>query len=205
MEKCDMKCQILLIGDSGIGKTCMLRRFADDKFDPNCILTGIGVDYKARILEISGKSVLTQVWDTAGQERFNTITKNFYHRADAVMLVYDITDVRSFENISKWMYNIDENAKDNIVKMLIGNKWDLKDKRVISRDRGEEMAREYGISYHETSAKTNTNIDVAFDNIIREIIVKKSQTPTGMHNDIIDPTQKQEDYVQNVLKLCCQL
>ncbi|CAL2046350.1 unnamed protein product [Caenorhabditis brenneri] len=204
MEKCDMKCQILLIGDSGIGKTCMLRRFADDKFDPNYILT-IGVDYKARILEISGKSVLVQVWDTAGQERFNTITKNFYHRADAVMLVYDITDVKSFENISKWMYNIDENAKDNIVKMLIGNKCDLKDKRVISRDRGEEMAREYGISFHETSAKSNTNIDASFDGIIREIIVKKTQNPTELHNDVIDPTQHQEDYVQNVLKLCCQL
>ncbi|EGT34389.1 hypothetical protein CAEBREN_23279 [Caenorhabditis brenneri] len=204
MEKCDMKCQILLIGDSGIGKTCMLRRFADDEFDPSYILT-IGVDYKARILEISGKSVLTQVWDTAGQERFNTITKNFYHRADAVMLVYDITDVKSFENISKWMYNIDENAKDNIVKMLIGNKCDLKDKRVISRDRGEEMAREYGISFHETSAKSNTNIDAAFDDIIREIIVKKTLTPTEMHNDVIDPTQQKEDYVQNVLKLCCQL
>lgn len=204
MEKCDMKCQILLIGDSGIGKTCILRRFADDKFDPNYILT-IGVDFKVKTIEINGKSVLVQVWDTAGQERFNTITKNFYHRADAVMLVYDITDAKSFKNISQWMHNIDENAKDTIVKTLIGNKCDLKDKRVISRDLGEEMAKEYGISFHETSAKTNINIEVAFGDLIQKILVKKSETPAEVNNDIIDPTQNSEDYVQNVLKLCCQL
>lgn len=196
-----MRCQILLIGDSGIGKTCIMRRFADNKFDPNYILT-IGVDFKVKTLDINGKTVLVQVWDTAGQERFNTMTANFYHRADAVMLVYDITDRKSFENISNWMHNLDENAKDNVLKMIIGSKCDLKDKRVVSRDLGEETAKEYGISFRETSAKTNTDIDAAFDELVHQVLVKKSKAPVIEHTGIIDPTE-QQDYVRDVVKMCC--
>uniref|UniRef100_A0A4W5M2F7 Ras-related protein Rab-13 n=1 Tax=Hucho hucho TaxID=62062 RepID=A0A4W5M2F7_9TELE len=130
--------KLLLIGDSGVGKTCVLFRFSEDAFNSTFIST-IGIDFKIRTIELDGKKIKLQIWDTAGQERFRTITTAYYRGAMGIMLVYDITNEKSFENIKNWIRNIEEHASADVEKMVLGNKCDINDKRQVSKERGEKL------------------------------------------------------------------
>merc|ERR1712066_22512 len=164
----DYLLKLLLIGDSGVGKTCLLFRFAEDSFNPAFIST-IGIDFKIRTIEVDGKRLKLQIWDTAGQERFRTITTAYYRGAAGIMLVYDVTSERSFDSISNWIRNIEENAAEGVEKLLIGNKSDLVDKRVISTERGKTLAMQYDIPFFETSAQNGENVEDSFVQIGRTI------------------------------------
>lgn len=161
----------MLIGDSGVGKTCILFRFSEDAYDTTFIST-IGIDFKIRTIDLDGKKIKLQIWDTAGQERFRTITTAYYRGAMGIMLVYDITNEKSFENIKNWIRNIEENASADVEKMLLGNKCELEEKRQVSKERGEQLAVEYGIKFLETSAKAGTRVEEAFDTLARDIKAK---------------------------------
>ncbi len=163
--------KLLLIGDSGVGKTCILFRFSDDAFNSTFIST-IGIDFKIKTVELRGKKIKLQIWDTAGQERFHTITTSYYRGAMGIMLVYDVTNPKSFDNIAKWLRNIQEHANEDVEKMILGNKCDMEDKRMISRERGETIACENGVRFLETSAKTNVNIERAFLELSESILDK---------------------------------
>jgi len=167
----DLLFKLLLIGDSGVGKTCILFRFSDDAFNTTFIST-IGIDFKIKTIEMNGKKIKLQIWDTAGQERFHTITTSYYRGAMGIMLVYDITNAKSFDNIAKWLRNIQEHANEDVEKMILANKCDMEEKRVISKERGEAIARENGIRFLETSAKTNINIERAFTELSENILSK---------------------------------
>uniref|UniRef100_A0A914LLV1 Ras-related protein Rab-10 n=1 Tax=Meloidogyne incognita TaxID=6306 RepID=A0A914LLV1_MELIC len=167
----DLLFKLLLIGDSGVGKTCILYRFSDDAFNTTFIST-IGIDFKIKTIELRGKKIKLQIWDTAGQERFHTITTSYYRGAMGIMMVYDITNTRSFDNISKWLRHIDEHASEDVVKMLLGNKCDMSDRRVVSKERGEKIASDHGINFMETSAKANINVDKAFHELAEAILCK---------------------------------
>ncbi|CAK8691301.1 ras-related protein Rab-10-like [Clavelina lepadiformis] len=167
----DLLFKLLLIGDSGVGKTCVLFRFSDDAFNTTFIST-IGIDFKIKTVELNGKKIKLQIWDTAGQERFHTITTSYYRGANGIMLVYDITNTKSFDNISKWLRNIEEHASEDVEKMLLGNKCDMEDKRMISKERGEMIAKDHGIKFYETSAKNNINIETAFIALATDILHK---------------------------------
>uniref|UniRef100_A0A914HNX5 Ras-related protein Rab-13 n=1 Tax=Globodera rostochiensis TaxID=31243 RepID=A0A914HNX5_GLORO len=162
---------LLLIGDSGVGKTCILYRFSDDAFNTSFIST-IGIDFKIKTIELRGKKIKLQIWDTAGQERFHTITTSYYRGAMGIMMVYDITNAKSFDNIAKWLRYIDEHASEDVVKMLLGNKCDMSDRRVVSKERGEKIAIDHGIRFLETSAKANINIEKAFYDLAEAILDK---------------------------------
>ncbi|XP_068030180.1 ras-related protein Rab-8A isoform X2 [Anomalospiza imberbis] len=163
--------KLLLIGDSGVGKTCALFRFSEDAFNATFIST-IGIDFKIRTIELDGKRIKLQIWDTAGQERFRTITTAYYRGAMGIMLVYDITNEKSFENIRNWVRNIEEHASPDVEKMILGNKCDANDKRQVSREQGEKLAASFGIKFMETSAKANINIENAFFTLARDIKAK---------------------------------
>ncbi|CAH1983672.1 unnamed protein product [Acanthoscelides obtectus] len=163
--------KLLLIGDSGVGKTCVLFRFSEDAFNTTFIST-IGIDFKIRTIDLDGKKIKLQIWDTAGQERFRTITTAYYRGAMGIMLVYDITNEKSFENIKNWIRNIEENASADVEKMLLGNKCELEDKRQVSKERGEQLAIEYGIKFIETSAKNSIRVEDAFFTLARDIKAK---------------------------------
>lgn len=160
--------KLLLIGDSGVGKTCVLFRFSEDAFNSTFIST-IGIDFKIRTIELDGKKIKLQIWDTAGQERFRTITTAYYRGAMGIMLVYDITNEKSFDNIRNWIRNIEEHAAADVEKMVLGNKCDMDDKRQVSKDRGEQLASEYTIKFMETSAKTAQNVEESFITLARDI------------------------------------
>ncbi|XP_069650393.1 ras-related protein Rab-13 isoform X1 [Haliaeetus albicilla] len=177
--------KLLLIGDSGVGKTCLIIRFAEDNFTSTYIST-IGIDFKIRTVDIDGKKIKLQVWDTAGQERFKTITTAYYRGAvvwwggasspqKGIILVYDITDEKSFENIQNWMKSIKENASAGVERLLIGNKCDMEAKRKVQRDEAEKLAKEHGIRFFETSAKSSVNVEEAFSTLARDILQKSSR------------------------------
>eukprot|EP01119_Soliformovum_irregulare_P007161 TRINITY_DN19560_c0_g1_i1.p1 TRINITY_DN19560_c0_g1~~TRINITY_DN19560_c0_g1_i1.p1 ORF type:complete len:229 (-),score=61.98 TRINITY_DN19560_c0_g1_i1:106-792(-) len=164
----DYLIKLLLIGDSGVGKSCLLLRFSDDSFTPSFITT-IGIDFKIRTVDLEGKRIKLQIWDTAGQERFRTITTAYYRGAMGILLVYDVTDEKSFANIRNWVRNIEQHASENVNKILIGNKCDLVDKKVVDTSKGKSLAEEYGIKFLETSAKNSVNVEDAFISLARDI------------------------------------
>ena len=128
----DLLFKLLLIGDSGVGKTSILLGYSDNNFNNNFIPT-IGIDFKIKTIELHGKKIKLQIWDTAGQERFISITTSYYRGAMGIMLVYDVTNSKSFDNIAKWLRNIQEHSNPDVEKMILGNKCDMEDKRVASK------------------------------------------------------------------------
>nr|CDS22605.1 ras protein Rab 10 [Echinococcus granulosus] len=138
----DLLFKLMLIGDSGVGKTCILFRFVDDSFSSSFIST-IGIDFKIKTVEIDGKRIKLQIWDTAGQERFQTITASYYRGAMGIMLVYSVTCRKSFENISKWMSNITNLASEEVEKIIVANKTDKVDQRQVSVEEGLAVAERY--------------------------------------------------------------
>nr|XP_022306678.1 ras-related protein Rab-8A-like isoform X1 [Crassostrea virginica] len=166
-----IRVKLMLIGDTAVGKTSILVRFIKEVFDP-IFITTIGIDFKIRTIELDGKKIKLQIWDTAGQERFRTITTAYYRGAMGIMLVYDITNEKSFENIRNWIRNIEEHASQDVDKMILGNKCDMNDKRVVSKEKGESLAIEHGIKFMETSAKASINVEEAFFTLARDIKAK---------------------------------
>ncbi len=177
--------KILTIGESGVGKTCILRRFVENKFLKNHLAT-IGIDFKTKTLNINDQEIKLKIWDTAGQERFRNITNQYYKGADGIVLVFDVTDEASFEKIKDWMDQILSNTnKDEICLVLLGNKCDVEAvKRSIKPEQGRELANELNINYFETSALSGYNIKEAFETLTIDIM-KKKKIGSG-NNDNID-------------------
>lgn len=163
-----MQIKLLMIGDSGVGKTCLLLRYANDSFSPTFITT-IGIDFKIKNIDIDGKRVKLQIWDTAGQERFRTITTSYFRGAQGIVLVYDVTDRRSFESIRNWISQIQQHADVHVNKILVGNKCDMVDEKVVSTEEGKKLAKEFGMEFWEASAKNDTNVEQSFITIARSV------------------------------------
>jgi Ras-related protein Rab-8A len=172
----DFLIKLLLIGDSGVGKSCLLLRFSGDEFNSSFITT-IGIDFKIKTIELEGKTIKLQIWDTAGQERFRTITTAYYRGAMGILLVYDVTDEQSFQNIRNWIRNIEQHAADNVDKLLVGNKCDMTDDKLVETSVGQALADEYSIDFFETSAKNNINVVECFTSIAKKIKTRLMDNP----------------------------
>jgi Ras-related protein Rab-1A len=168
----DYTFKIVMIGDSGVGKSCILLRFADDKFNENFYAT-IGVDFRFKNVMVDDKSVKLQIWDTAGQERFKTITSAYYRGADGIIIVYDITDRNSFAHIKDWLDDVNKYTDDNPLKIIVGNKIDLiKDKQINNNDM-KTMTAQTGIEIIECSAKDSIKINELMEIMTKKLIEKK--------------------------------
>lgn len=167
-QKVDYVFKIVLIGDSAVGKSQILARFARNEFSLDSKAT-IGVEFQTRTLVIQHKSIKAQIWDTAGQERYRAVTSAYYRGAVGAFLVYDITKRQSFEHIPRWLEELRGHADKNIVIMLIGNKSDLENQRAVPTEDAKEFAEKEGLFFLETSALEATNVETAFTTVLTEI------------------------------------
>lgn len=165
--------KLLIIGDSGVGKSSLLLRFADNTFSGSYITT-IGVDFKIRTLEIDGEKVKLQIWDTAGQERFRTITSTYYRGTHGVIVVYDVTNGESFANVKRWLHEIDQNC-EMVNRILVGNKNDDPERKVVLTEDAQRFAEQMKIKLFETSAKENINVEEMFNEITRMVLQSKKE------------------------------
>lgn len=183
----------IIIGDTGVGKSCMLLQFTDKRFQPVHDLT-IGVEFGARLINIDHHQIKLQIWDTAGQESFRSITRSYYRDAAGALLVYDITRRESFNHLTRWLEEARQNGNPNMTIMLIGNKSDLEHRRAVSTKEGELFAQENGLVFMETSAKTAANVETAFiktaENIyekIKEGLYDPSREGNGVKIGVMSP------------------
>ena len=154
--------KILMIGDSGVGKTCILQRFEKGDFRMNHLPT-IAIDFSIKSIHVKGKTLKMQIWDTAGQERYNTLTAGFFKSTHSVLLCFSLTDRSSFDSVHKWMNQINSLAPKEVLIILIGNKADLVDERKVTDEEARRLAHEFNIHYFESSAATGQNIEEAFN------------------------------------------
>ena len=169
----DFLFKLVLIGDTGVGKSCILLRFADDAFTESYIST-IGVDFRFRTIKVENKTVKLQIWDTAGQERFRTITSAYYRGADGIIMVYDVTSQDSFTHVNDWLNEVNRYASEGTCKLLVGNKSDRTDK-VVQYEAAKAFADGLKIPFLETSAKNASNVEQAFLTMASELIAIRDQ------------------------------
>lgn len=165
--------KVMLVGDSGVGKTALLRRVCENQFIEEFEST-IGVDYMSSTWEVDNLLIKLQLWDTAGQERFRTITSNYYKRAHAIFLVYDVANIQSFNNLSTWLNDI-LLFRGAIPKILIGNKSDLERRREVDMEKGASFAKDHSMLFFETSAKTSKEVEEAFQSMARLVWANQEQ------------------------------
>ena len=169
----DYKLKLVVVGDSGVGKTNLIKRFANNTFNSNSKAT-VGVEFLSKSFKINNRVFKIEIWDTAGQERYKSITAAYYKGAKGALVVYDITSKISFENIDKWMMEIKEKSSKDLKIMIIGNKSDLKDGRQVSNEEALRKAQDTGIALMETSALDSTNVKEAFHDLLKEMYIEIS-------------------------------
>ncbi|XP_031255294.1 ras-related protein Rab11D [Pistacia vera] len=179
-DEYDYLFKLVLIGDSGVGKSNLLSRFTKNEFNLESKST-IGVEFATKSLNIDGKVVKAQIWDTAGQERYRAITSAYYRGAVGALLVYDVTQVSTFGNVGRWLKELREHTDPNIVVMLIGNKSDLRHLVAVSIEDGKAFAEKESVYFMETSALEATNVENAFIEVINQIykVVSKRAVEAG--------------------------
>lgn len=205
-DEYDYLFKVVLIGDSGVGKSNLLSRFTRNEFNLESKST-IGVEFATRSIQVDGKTLKSQIWDTAGQERYRAITSAYYRGAVGALLVYDISKNVTFENIDRWLKELRDHADQNIVIMLVGNKSDLRHLRAVSTEDAKAYAEQKGLSFIETSALDSTNVEQAFQSILTEIyrlVIKRpniaaedsSDAPTALKQgkpvDLSEPDTEQK-------------
>ena len=194
MAKKEAKYKILILGDTQVGKSCFLTRYADNSFQDEYLST-IGMDYKIKNYQAEdGSTIKLYIWDTAGQDRFRSITRNYYKGADGIILIYDITKKDTFENVRNWINNIKDEAPDRVVLILVGNKVDDEGNRVVPKSEGEEIAKEFNLPFFECSAKSDINVTPVFDTLIKKII---EVNPKNREGQKLNQNKKAEK------KKCC--
>ncbi|EEF49176.1 ras-related protein RABA4d [Ricinus communis] len=211
-QKIDYVFKIVLIGDSAVGKSQLLARFARNEFNLDSKAT-IGVEFQTKTIVVDHKTVKAQIWDTAGQERYRAVTSAYYRGAVGAMLVYDITKRQSFDHVAKWLEELREHADNNIVIMLVGNKSDLESLRAVPIEDAKEFAQKENLFFMETSALEATNVESAFISVLTEIyrvVSKKSLVANDEYggnnsllkgNKIVIPGQEPEMQATN--SSCC--
>ena len=189
--------KVLLLGDSSVGKTCFLLRYCDKSFQ-DVHLSTIGLDYRLKSMTLkNNKNIKLQIWDTAGQDRFRAITKNYYKGANGIILIYDVTNMQTYENVKNWISQIKEEANPNVIIYLVGNKIDVPDdQRLVKTEDGQKIADEFNLPFNEASAKDGTNVNEIFQELLEQIDEKysKLEAPKGERKNQLFTGKKKKSW-----------
>ena len=169
-QEYDFLMKLILVGDSGVGKTNILSKYLKNNFDPDSKAT-VGVEFGTKNIEIDNKKIKVQIWDTAGQERYRSITSTYYKGAKGAFIVYDITRKSTFDNIDKWIGDLKNNGDENMIVYLVGNKSDLNDMREVRKDEAMTKSEKYNIAFSETSALYGDNIHKIFQDLMEKVYI----------------------------------
>ena len=209
IEEYEMMVKVILIGDSGVGKTNIMSKFLKNQFLEDSKAT-VGVEFGSKLFIQQGHKIKAQIWDTAGQEKYKAITSAYYKGSKGALVIYDITQKETFANIEKWVNDLKCKGDPKITIIIIGNKNDLEEKRQISKEQGEEKAKSFGCAFLETSAFSGDNIEKAFEMMVKEIYDKFTSDIGGDDEEELDSNEKGEDLkLENVnpdnneKKKCC--
>lgn len=194
----DVSMKLLMVGDSGVGKSSLLLRFVDDQFNATFVTT-VGIDFKIKNIVLDERKVRLQIWDTAGQERFRTITTAYYRGAMGIVIVYDVCNRLSFDKIEAWYKTVQEHASDDLEVLIVGNKCDEEEARVVSTQQGEELANKLGVSFIEASAKSGLNINDVFYSLASDILANNKSIVNAAASESVNVNQKTEKAGSN----CC--
>lgn len=194
--------KVLLVGDAGVGKSCLVRRFSEDAFSDAYKVT-VGVDFKIKTVELERKTIKLQLWDTAGEERFYSITSCFYRGAHGIIVVYDVTKQKSFDNVKTWFREVERNASQHVCKLLVGNKNDLTADKVVDYNEAKTFAEQLGIPFLETSAKNAVNVEQAFITLASDIKSRVARLIDGKNSEGATGTIKPGVSVEPYSFGCC--
>ena len=203
--------KLLIVGDSRVGKSCILTRFTEACYTPNSIMT-VGIDCKSKKIQVDDSIIKLQIWDTAGQEKYRSITQNFYKNALGVIIVFDLTDRTSFDNVKRWIAQIKNNSDFDICMILAANKCDDEKNRAVSKEEIGKLAGEREINWYETSAKEDINIQEIFLAITREMKIKFFTRNESFRDSYREPGLKrtltssilQQSKPENESAQCCK-
>ena len=201
----DYKLKIVIVGDSGVGKTNLIRRFIANEFNINSKAT-VGVEFSSKAFKINDKIFKIEMWDTAGQERYKSMTAAYYKGAKGALIVYDTTNARSFENVEKWLSEIKEKSSKDIKLIIIGNKIDLKESKAVTTEQALSKAKELGSPLMETSALDSTNVKEAFYDLLKEMYLEVSKALEIVENQDLAKNKngiQLETNEQKKKKGCC--
>ena len=193
IEEYEMMVKVILIGDSGVGKTNIMSKFLKNKFMEESKAT-VGVEFGSKLFDLNGHKIKAQIWDTAGQEKYKSITGAYFKGSKGALVVYDITQKSTYESLEKWVNDLKSAGDPKITIILIGNKSDLEENRQVSKEQGEEKAKSFGCAFLETSALSGDNIDKAFNLMVKEIFEKFS-------NDSAEDSELESGFKGEDLKL----
>ena len=198
-EAYDEKIKIMLIGDSNVGKTSIVKRYCKNQFNESYI-SSIGIDFETKYIKVGEKTINLQIWDTAGQERYKVISKNYYNKSDGFIIVYDITNKSSFDSIANWVQDIKELASHDNKNIILGNKCDLENDRKINKEEGDNLAKKYNCQFFEVSAQNGKNIDKSFLCLIQSILQDVNSSYSSRRGSEIDKKSFNE---HNKKRKCC--
>lgn len=200
-ESYDMSFKIMLLGDSGVGKTCFLIRYKDRAFLTGAYISTVGIDFRNKIVNVGKTRVKLQIWDTAGQERFRSVTQAYYRDAHAVLVIYDVSNKNTFDHAETWLSDVKKFGNETVVSMLVGNKADISSGRQVTSEEGKSLAQKHDLLFMETSAKSGMNIDQAFVEVTRVLISREEGKPKDRSFDL---SQSEDDVDNNARFGCCR-
>ncbi|XP_071788524.1 ras-related protein Rab-13-like [Asterias amurensis] len=195
----DVTFKILVLGDSSVGKTCLICRFCENNFiDTGSHASTVGLDFKQRVVTLDGKKIQLQIWDTAGQERYRTLTTAYYRGAMGILLLFDVRNELSFNHITSWLENISQNASLDVCKVLVGNKCDDSSCKRVSTMRAINLASAFDLMFYETSAKMSVNVEPAFMALVKQMLTKQQQRSNYLQNEDVIHGNRLESMKQDI-------
>jgi len=198
----DNSIKLLIIGESNVGKTCVIKRFVEDKFVKYHLST-IGVDYSSKMIHLYDQDFKLKIWDTAGQERYHNITPQFYKGADGIIICYSVDNEESFSKVEEWLKQIKSNIQiEQVSLILIGNKCDIKD-RIISKEKGEKFAEDLNISYFDTSALSGEGVNEAITRLAKNIVKRRGMKCVSRNISLMKEDFLNKNDEKKVERKCC--